>query len=207
MTITKQDFEAFPTRTYDEARTDIRNGDIALFSGDEGMSKLIEHFTGSPFSHVGFVWRMDDIDRILLLESVEVAGVRMLPLSSKINGGLSGRPYNGTLLIARHDEFPQPGPTYNEAFGRMTRVAVDRLGCPYNADEIAMIAVNMAAGLAGIELPDTMKPSNAFICSEYADACYRELGIEVGRKVHHFVAPADFANDPKVRPIVRIGPG
>ena len=33
------------------------------------MSRLIEHFTDSPFCHVGFIWRMDDIDRIMLLES------------------------------------------------------------------------------------------------------------------------------------------
>jgi hypothetical protein len=47
-----------------EARELIQNGDIALFHGNEPFSRLIETYTHGPFSHVGFVWRMDDIDRV-----------------------------------------------------------------------------------------------------------------------------------------------
>ena len=196
-----------PPVSYDAARAQIRNGDIALFAGQEGMSRLIEHATDSTFCHVGFIWRMDNIDRIMLLESVEVVGVRMLPLSSKMNGGLSGKPYNGNLVVARHDDFPGPGAAFDDAFGKMTRFAVDRLGCPYNAEEIGLIGANIAAGLAGVVLPNFLKPTNAYICSEYADACYRALGIQIERKRADFIAPADFANDQKVKTVVAIKPG
>jgi len=206
MTVAKTIFNDMPSGSYDAARPLIKNGDIALFAGQEGMSKLIEHFTDSPFCHVGFIWRMDDIDRIMLLESVEVVGVRILPLSAKINGGLSGKPYNGQMLVARHDDFPLPGPAFNTAFRTMTETAVDRLGCPYNADEIGMIATELAAGLAGVKIPGFMKPSNAYICSEYADICYRALGIQIQRVRPDFIAPADFANDPKVKPVVTLKP-
>jgi hypothetical protein len=206
MAVPNSIFTDMPAGSYDVARPLIRNGDIALFAGQEGMSRLIEEATHSPFCHVGFIWRMDDIDRIMLLESVEVEGVRMLPLSSKISGGLSGKPYNGQMLVARHDDFPAPGPAFDAAFGEMTKVAVDRLGCPYNAEEIGLIAANIAAGMAGINLPNFLKPSNAYICSEYADICYRALGIQITRSRPNFVAPADFANDPKVQPIITLRP-
>src|ERR1019366_7556320 len=103
----------------------MQNGDIALFAGREGMSRVIEHFTNSVFCHVGFIWRMDDIDRIMLLESVEVVGVRMLPLSSKVNGGTVGKPYNGQMVIARHAGFPPPGDEFNARFRDLTEFAVD----------------------------------------------------------------------------------
>ncbi|HEY2359106.1 MAG TPA: hypothetical protein VGH86_16775 [Phenylobacterium sp.] len=206
MAVASSVFVDMPAGSYDAARPLIRNGDIALFAGHGGMSRLIEHFTGSPFSHVGFIWRMDAIDRIMLLESVEDVGVRMLPLSSKVNGGLSGRPMDGQLLVARHDDFPAPGAAFDAAFGEMTKVAVDRLGCPYNVEEIGLIGANIAAALAHIDMPDVLKPSNAYICSEYADVCYRALGIEIARSRPHFVAPADFANDPKVKAIVTLKP-
>jgi hypothetical protein len=206
MAVANSVFTDMPPGSYDAARPLIRNGDIALFAGQEGMSQLIEHATNSPFCHVGFIWRMDDIDRIMLLESVEVVGVRMVPLSGKINGGLSGKPYNGKMLVARHDDFPAPGPAFNAAFGAMIKVAVDRLGCPYNAEEIGLIAANIAAGIAHIQLPDFLKPTNAYICSEYADICYRALGIQIARARPDFIAPADFANDPKVKPVVTLAP-
>lgn len=199
-------FTQQPPGTYAQARDKVRNGDIALFAGREGMSLVIEHFTKSPFCHVGFIWRMDHIDRIMLLESVENVGVRMLPLSSKVNGGQSGAPYNGRLVIARHDDFPAPGAAFDAAFNKMSQFAVDRLGCPYNAEEIALIGATLAADLAGLALPAQMRPSNAYICSEYADICYRALGIQIARARPNFVAPADFANDAKVRAVATIRP-
>jgi hypothetical protein len=206
MPIGQDIFETMPVRSYADARGQIQNGDIALFAGREGGSRVIEYFTHSLFCHVGFVWRMDDIDRIMLLESVENIGVRMLPLSCKVNGGESGQPYNGKLVIGRHQNFPLPGPDFNRDFGRMTQFAVDRLGCPYNAEEIVMIGATIGAGLAGLPFPAELKPSHAYICSEYAAACYHELGVEIARERPNFIAPSDFANDAKVQPIVTIAP-
>ncbi len=199
-------FDTMPPGSYDAGRVAIRNGDIALFAGREGPSRLIEHFTHSTFCHVGFIWRMDDIDRVMLLESVEDVGVRMLPLSSKMNGGLSGKPYNGQLMIARHDGFPAPGPDFNKAFGEMTRFAVDRLGCPYNTEEITMIGAKIAASFLHEALPNFLQPSNAYICSEYADICYRKVGVIIARQDADLVVPADFARDPRVQPVVAIKP-
>lgn len=207
MTIAETILTDMPSVTYDQARDLIRNGDIALFAGGEGMSLAIEHFTQSPFSHVGFIWRMDNIDRVMLLESIEVAGVRLVPLSTKINGGSAGKPYPGKMVVARHAGFPAPGPDFDRLFGEMTRFAVDRLGCPYGADDMARIVFKIAAGMAHVNLPGHLKPDNAYICSEYADICYRSIGIAIEWNKEGFIAPADFARDPQVSAVVTVHPG
>ncbi len=199
-------FSQMPPTSYAAAREKIQNGDIAIFSGREPMSQLIEQATKSAFCHVGFIWRMDDIDRIMLLESIENVGVRMVPLSAKVNGGVSGKPYNGQLVIARHADFPEPGPALTASFRTMTEFAVDRLGCPYNAEEIAMIGAKIAASAVGMKLPDFLQPANAYICSEYADICYQKIGITVSRADPDLVVPADFAREAKVRAIATIKP-
>jgi hypothetical protein len=207
MTVPNDIFKTMAPVSYDAARPKIQNGDIALFSGKNGFGPVIEEFTDSPFCHVGFIWRMDDIDRIMLLESVEVVGVRMLPLSSKVTGGLSGKPFDGNILVARHADFPSPDSDgFLDKFRDMTEFAVDRLGCPYDPVEIAAIAMQIGAGMLNLEFPEHLKPTNAYICSAYADICYRKIGIEIARARPDFIAPADFARDPKVSAIAAIAP-
>ena len=41
---------------------------------------MIQAATGSIWSHVGFLMRLDEIDRIMVLESVEPLGFRTVPL-------------------------------------------------------------------------------------------------------------------------------
>ena len=63
-----------------------QTGDILLFSTVGGFSSLIEQFTDSLWSHAAFIWNMEDIDRVILLESVETFGVRAIALSNRIDG-------------------------------------------------------------------------------------------------------------------------
>lgn len=201
-----------PATPYAAARALIRNGDIALFDGNEPFSKLIETFTDGPFGHVGFVWRMDDIDRVMLLESVDQLGVRLIPLSTKVNGNGTdaNKPYTGQLVIARHQDFPEgiADPTHpdNDRFRLMTRFAVDRVGCPYSARDIAGIAARILEGFAGRVEAHDLVPDGSYICSEYAYECYRQIGIDIAYSPEKFIAPNDFARDPKVGFIAQVGP-
>lgn len=207
MPISQDEFEVMPAVAYQDARDLIRNGDIMLFSGTEPFSRIIQHFTDSRWSHVGFIWRMEEIDRIMLLESVEKAGVRAVSLSSRVEGGVVAKPYKGELLVVRHKRFPQPHELDRKTFADMTRFAVDRLGCPYDIDEIAKITLRIAAHMGNFELPEHLKPDNAYICSEYAAECYSALGIDIKRAMSSFVSPADFAADPDIEPVVRLRSG
>jgi hypothetical protein len=92
-----------PITHYSQIRSKIRSGDLLLCSGSSIFSKLIQNTTNSPWSHVAFVLRMQAIDRILVLESVESIGVRAVILSSYIqNYNGTDRGYPGKILIARH---------------------------------------------------------------------------------------------------------
>jgi hypothetical protein len=201
-----------PPTPYGQARELIQNGDIALFHGNEPFSRLIETFTNGPFSHVGFVWRMDEIDRVMLLECVDQLGVRLIPLSTKLNGNGTdaNKPYTGQLVIARHRDFPigiaDAEHADNQKFRDMTKFAVDRVGCPYSAHDIAGIAARIVVGFAGVTDDKTLAPDGSYICSEYAWECYRQIGIEIPFSAEKFIAPNDFARDPKIEFIAHVIP-
>ena len=84
-------FPAFEIKEYKNCRNDIKSGDILLCSGDSFFSNMIKQVTHSVWSHVAFILRVDIIDRIMVLESVESIGVRTVPLSSYVSD------YNGTV--------------------------------------------------------------------------------------------------------------
>ncbi len=205
MTVTTAEFEALPVLPYSQARQKMVTGDILLFHSSGLGSQLIEYATHSLWCHAGFIWNMEDIDRVLLLESVDTYGVRAMPLSNKINGSLaSPKPYPGKLLLARHKAFPYPADP--KALGTMTGFAIDRLGFPYSPEELARVAERIAAGLAGIQVRGLLDPTNAYICSEYVAKCYEALGITLAPDREGYIAPADIANDPDVEAVCAICP-
>lgn len=203
MTIDPNVLSTIPT-AYSAVRPDIRNGDIALFHGDEPFSKVIQTFTHGPWSHVGFVWRMDEIDRVMLLESVDHLGVRLIPLSSKLNGNEASPPYTGQMILARHAEFPTD--VSSDVFKRMTEFAVDKVGCPYSAQDIVDIGMRIMVGFAGVTEGKDLLPQKSYICSEYAYECYKSVGIEIVFNQERFVSPNDFALDRKVQFVAHVSP-
>ena len=93
--------ESLPVLAYRELRPKLKSGDLLFTSGDYLASQLIRKFTESPWSHVGIVFRVDAIDRVLLLESVEDMGVRFAPLSKYLSDYEGGKPYRGRIVVAR----------------------------------------------------------------------------------------------------------
>jgi Permuted papain-like amidase enzyme, YaeF/YiiX, C92 family len=194
MTISETVFTdgSVPAMAYDRFRPLARDGDIMLCSGSAVFSTLIQKATGSIFSHVGFVMWLRSIDRLMVLESVESIGVRTVPISNYLSDySGSGKPYPGRVLIARHDDVAGAPPSPD-----FSRYAIDRFGYPYDKDEIIRIAAHIAGRglLAGGNLQDARE----YICSEYAAACFRSLGIAIRQQDPGFVAPSDFAADPKI---------
>lgn len=197
--------EALPnlvSKHYQTLRHDICSGDILLCSGNSIFSTLIQKATGSLWSHVGFILRLDAINRIMVLESVESIGVRAIPLSNYVhdyNG--TGKAYPGRLMIARHQDVKQ------ENIKKLSRSAVDFLGYPYGKEEIIRIAARISMHSLGMTASDALKPQREFICSEYAHACFKSIDIHIEQNNLGFIAPADFASHPKVKPICYIETG
>lgn len=191
-------FPTLSTSSYNTIRSHICSGDILLCSGNAVFSKLIQEATQSVWSHVGFILRLDIIDRIFVLESVESIGVRAIPLSNYVcdyNGTGSG--YEGRLMLARHQEVKQ------DNIPKLSRTAVDLLGFPYGKNEIASIAARIGMMSVGVPNPGAAHCDNerTFICSEYAHVCFESIGVTIPYNPQGFITPADFARDPKVKAI------
>ena len=190
-------------QTYELVRAQVRTGDLALCSGNETFSKVIRWATKSPWSHIAMIVRLDEIDRVMVVESVEKIGVRTVPLSRFVAQDSGGRrPYPGRILIARHAEFERKATP--ERLKALTDFAFDRFGSPFSGLEMAKIAARI--GLAGfnVRLPGRLDPDDEFICSEYVAKCYEHVGIQIPWDGLGFIGPDDFAKAPPVDALMRV---
>lgn len=198
MRIAVDKFPSVATTSYDTLRPKLRNGDILICSGSGVFSAMIQQATGSIWSHVGFILRLDSIDRIMLLESVEPIGVRTVRLSKYLTGYDDERPYPGGLAVIRHKAFQST--VDKSGLTLLAQYAVDQFGYPYDKDEIAKIAARILAS----KVPFTKKqkakiaPDKEFICSEYVGRCYESVNLPIQWNQLGFIAPSDFAADPNM---------
>ena len=177
---------------YAELRTELRSGDLFFASGDYLVSRAIRKMTDSPWSHVGVVFRLDSIDRILLLESVEDMGVRFAPLSKYLSDYEDGKPYKGRIVIGRCQEV---GP---ETVAALSSFGIDELTQPYDKDEIAKILARITLGLGKKER------DREYICSELVYECFAHAGREFAYNRKGFISPEDIWRDAKISPVGRI---
>ncbi|MBI5922819.1 MAG: hypothetical protein HY847_14395 [Betaproteobacteria bacterium] len=197
MTIAVDKFPKDAVTHYDEAfRKGLLNGDVLICSGSGVFSSMIQQATDSVWSHVAFVLRLDSIDRIMLLESVEPIGVRTVRLSKYLEDyDNDGKAYPGGVAVIRNRNFSaKVGP---QKLTQLAQYAVDQFGYPYDKDEIAKIAARILASRVPFTKKQMKKiaPDREFICSEYVARCYEQVGLDVQWNKLGFVAPADFAAD------------
>jgi cell wall-associated NlpC family hydrolase len=197
MSIAVDKFPEESVSVYEEIRGNLQNGDVLICSGTGIFSSMIQQATESVWSHVAFILRLDSIDRIMLLESVEPIGVRTVRLSKYLtNYENNGKPYPGGMAIIRNNRFEKSVDA--ERLTELAQYAIDYFGYPYDIDEIGKIAARILAS----KVPFTPKqlrriePDREFICSEYVARCYQQVGIYIRWNKLGFVAPADFASDP-----------
>jgi hypothetical protein len=173
----------------------VMDGDIMLASGTYGFSELIKLGTKSPWSHCAMIFRLDSIGRVVVLESVESSGLRAVPLSSYVEDYQGdGKPYQGTVVIARSQALRRLLDETADNVKNITGLGFDDLGHPYATQDIAHIAARIAAGAIGIKDNEALEPKpGVYICSEFVDACVRQIGLEVTPCNFGFVAPSDVA--------------
>ena len=129
MAVSTEAYKALARTSYSAARPSLRTGDILLFHSVALGSLSIELGTHSLWSHAALVWRLSDIDRVILLESMDTVGVRTMPMSTRVNGcAASPTPYNGGLLVLRHPGVPEK--IDDVRVRMMTQFALDRVGFP-----------------------------------------------------------------------------
>lgn len=143
--------EKVAERDYDPSlREEIQDGDLLLCSGGYGWtSRLIERLTNSCWSHVAFLLKLPNIDRVMVLESVDGAGVRTVPLHEYVkNLEGTGCGYKGRLFIARHKEMKSK--MTEESLKKMSQFAIDKFSHPYSMIEafriLCIVIVNLLGG-------------------------------------------------------------
>lgn len=178
---------------YQDIRKQIVNGDLLFCSGNGPMSELIKKITNSVYSHVAIVMWMHD--RLMVLESVETIGVRMVPLSSYIiNYSNTGKPYDGDVFIGRHQTLTQllsNQDTAKSSLSSMMQRALDLMGKKYGTKDLAKIALRLTVGFGRRDHDDE------YICSEYVADCLGMVGISF-TNVGGFVVPKHISEDPSV---------
>lgn len=188
--------------SYEDVRAHLCTGDILMASGQYAFSRLIMQATESCWSHVALILRIEQLDRVMVLESIEGAGVRMTPLREYVlDFEGTGVGYRGRIVIARHRDFADAAKA-----GRvipMAQKAFDALGRHYDQEDIGRIAVRLLGSRLGMKM-DELTRDNEYICSEFVQMCYETAGICIQQDFRGFVSPDNFASDPNVELLFEI---
>jgi cell wall-associated NlpC family hydrolase len=189
----KREIARLPVRNYDDVRRELRSGDLVFCSGSYLFSGLIQRFTRSVWSHVGVVYRDENLQRVFILESETGVGVRLVPISKYLRDYHGRRrPYRGQVVVARVN--PEPG---DDKARQAISYGMDLLTKPYDNFEILRIAARIAFRI-GRRIRD-----RKFICSELVDECYRAAGVRFVRS-DNYISPQDIWRDPSVTLFARV---
>lgn len=186
--VDKSAIKALQVEAYDAAREGLRSGDLVFCSGSYFFSGLIQKFTRSVWSHVGVVYRDDNLQRIFVLESETMIGVRLVPMSKYLRDYHGrNRPYKGQIVIGR------VAPDLDASRVRQAiSFGMDELTKPYDNFEILRIALRILFRV-GRRTRD-----RKYICSELVYDCFRKAGVSF-ELADKFVSPDDIWRDPSVQ--------
>ena len=202
MSVAEHAIETLHPQPYAEVRKQVRDGDILLCQGFDPFSKLIRWPTKSPWSHIAMAFRVDSLDKVVVVEAVEKIGVRSVALSEFCSRDSEGTtPYPGKILLARHPAFAD-----DERVKKMAKCAFDHLGSRFAAGEIFKIGLRIAEArlFGGHAMPKMLIPDDEFICSEFVAKAFDAAGVTIPWDGLGFIAPSDFANAPEVEAIAQV---
>ncbi len=206
MTVPDDVLETFQPMPYAQVRELVQDGDLFLCQGKDPFSKLIRWSTRSPWSHIAIAFRIDSLERVIVIESVEKIGVRAVALSEFVSRDSEGTsPYPGKILLARHNAYG--GGPDDPRVRAMAKFAFDHLGCHFAPSEITKIALRIAsAQLFNVRRQTSrmLLPDDEFICSEFVAKAFDAARVKIPWDGLGFIAPSDFANDPAVVPIAQV---
>ncbi|WP_291993991.1 YiiX/YebB-like N1pC/P60 family cysteine hydrolase [Candidatus Accumulibacter sp. ACC003] len=176
-----------PILAYEHARQQLRTGDIVFCSGSYFFSRTIQWVTRSVWSHVGMIYRDDNLQRIFVLESETAIGVRLVPLSKYVRD-YHGRnkPYKGRIVIGRVT--PEPD---TEKLKTAISFGMDELTRPYDNWEILRIAMRI------LFRRGRKNRDRKYICSELVYEAFRKADISF-KFNRNSISPDDIWNDARV---------
>lgn len=185
--LTRKEILGYTPVKYEAIRSTLKTGDLVFCSGNYLFSRLIQRFTKSLWSHVGMVYYDTGLDRMLILESEKLYGVRLAPLSKYMKDYHGkNKPYKGLIAVARLEpELDLQQLKKGISFG------MDELTKPYDDWEILRIAMRILFK-RGRRVKD-----RKYICSELVQVCYKEIGIVFNYR-NKIISPDDIWKDERL---------
>ena len=156
-------------RNYRETRSEMRTGDLLLFSGTSFLSRLIEGVTRSPYSHVAMVASMDG--RLLTFQA-DPGGVVVEPASKVVCR------YNGMVDWWAMDDAARSRLRERDAVD----TALTLLGLRYGYFRSIMLGLRKLFGASLTQQDSPLLPQSLF-CSEFVSMCLRNGGLDVAEQV------------------------
>lgn len=148
--ITKSQVKKILVTDYKTIRNQIETGMISFMSGDGIISDGVQLATKSAWSHVGILFNLKEIDRVMLLESVVGVGVRFIPFSYYVYN------HDCRTVVCRINNLPQ-----NVDWNKHLALGIDRAPLKeYDTSEIARIVMKIING------EGKMHENDIDICSE-----------------------------------------
>ena len=176
-------------QSYSDCRVELRTGDVLLWRGRRLFSWAIRWMGRSVYSHAAIVVRIHlrgGADRVMIAESVEGKGCRLVPLSSALEAG-------GWIDWYRVDDtFAWPNAD------AVTDAALSNLGQRYGWGSIwrifgrRLLPVNQERSM-----DDAAQSGREMVCSEFVSHVLRRAGVDlVARRSDGTTEPGDLALSP-----------
>jgi hypothetical protein len=160
---------------YADVRSDLKTGDLVLFSGASFFSSVIKWAVGGRWSHVGVVVRLPSIpERVLLWESTTLAdlpdvetgraaaGVQLVYLSDRLAS------YAGEFKLRALDK-----PVTPEMYAALAQRRAQLSGRPYETDKLELLHAAFDGWLAQRK----RERLHSLFCSELVAEAYQALGL------------------------------
>lgn len=157
-------------RVYDAVREKLHDGDLLLFQARGIVASVIRWATRSKYSHAGLAVWFDD--RLLVLESRELRGCRLIALSDALRAARS------ITVYRPHDAGPFVG-------FQAVRAGMERLGQPYGWKQILRDALGRLPLLALLlrrkqySEDDAEEPERGMKCSTFVAWAWRRAGYDL----------------------------
>ena len=174
-----------PQRAYVDVRSDIRDGDVLLYTGRSGVSRWIRSVTGSRYSHAGIAlwWH----GRLTVLEAVR-SGVVATLLSRNVT-----HYHGGVELFQCTEEID------DASRAKMVRFAQEQLGKKYSLWKALVVFFYLTFHWKR-DTRDKLRRTGSLFCSHLVAQVYTQADKDLKKDLNdRFMSPRDIAESPLLK--------
>lgn len=175
---------------YSSIRSELKTGDLVLFSGKGAFSDIIKYGTLSKWSHVGMILNIPEYEFLTVWESTTLSdvrdlesnlprkGVQLVPLSSRV------QKYSGDISVRRL----QGGALPANSLSSLMALRSELRGKVYELSKLELLK-SAYDGPFGHNSEDL----SSVFCSELVAEAYQRLSLLTEEKPSNEYTPADFS--------------